>query len=407
MPRYFYTAKDKIGQTKTDFLDAKNSEELASSLRQQGLFLISFQSEKSSQERTAGALTIFNKVSLPEKLFFIRNLQVMITAGVSLPKAVQTLSLQAKSKYFKKALGEIKDKIIQGKSFSESLVGYPAVFSELFQNMIKVGEESGTLEQVLKNLARQLEKEQELRSKIKGAMIYPLVIVSAMVLIGIAMLIFVVPQLAETFAELELSLPLTTRIVIFLGTFLREKWYWLPIIVFVVIFGVKQIVNTKLGKRVFDSMVLRIPIACSLIKQMNSANFARTLSSLTEAGVPLVRSLEIIAGTMNNVYFKESLLLAVDQVRKGAKLSEILRTNEKLYLPIVIQMIEVGEETGETARVLGELAGFLEEEVANAAKNISSLIEPLLMLLVGAAVGFFAVSMLQPMYSMLQGIGND
>jgi type IV pilus assembly protein PilC len=328
----------------------------------------------------------------------------MTSAGVSLPRAIDTLAVQAKNKQFKKALTEIEEKIIHGQSLSESLREYPDIFPDIFQNMIKVGEESGTLEGVLKNLGQQLEKQQELRSKITGALVYPLVVISAMAGIGLLMLIVVVPQLAETFAELELPLPLTTQIVINLGVFLRTRWYFLPVIILALVFSLRGIIRTRTGKRFFDKIFLKIPVLSQLIKETSSANFTRTLGSLIGSGVPLVRSLEIIAGTLGNIYFRDSLLEAAEKVRKGAKLSDSLRPYENLYLPIVIQMIEVGEETGETSQTLDQLATFLEDEVANTTKNLASLIEPLLMLAVGGAVGFFAISMIQPMYSMLEDL---
>ncbi len=231
-----------------------------------------------------------------------------------------------------------------------------------------------------------------------------MVVVSAMIAIGFAMLIIVVPQLAATFAELEISLPFTTKIVIGLGKFLNERWYFLLLIIAGVFIFLKQILKIKLVKRFFDKMVLKIPVVSKLISEINSASFSRTLGSLMSSGVPLVRSLEIISGTLGNIYFKESLLEAAENIKKGAKLSDALNPYQNLYLPIVIQMVEVGEETGETSQILDQLAIFLEEEVANTTKNLASLVEPLLMLAVGAAVGFFAISMIQPMYSMLEAI---
>ncbi|PIP18346.1 MAG: hypothetical protein COX42_01375, partial [Parcubacteria group bacterium CG23_combo_of_CG06-09_8_20_14_all_35_6] len=232
----------------------------------------------------------------------------------------------------------------------------------------------------------------------------PLVVVSAMIAIGFAMLIIVVPQLAATFAELEISLPMTTKIVIGLGQFLNQRWYFLILIIACVFIFLKQILKIKSVRKFFDKIILKFPVVSKLISEINSASFSRTLGSLMDSGVPLVRSLEIISGTLSNVYFKESMIDAAEKIKKGAKLSEALRPYQNLYLPIVIQMVEVGEETGETSRILDQLAIFLEEEVANTTKNLASLVEPLLMLAVGAAVGFFAISMIQPMYSMLGAI---
>ncbi|MBU4351343.1 type II secretion system F family protein [Candidatus Parcubacteria bacterium] len=404
MAHYSYIAKSQQGETKLGLLEAKDETELSASLRQQGLFLISYETKKKPSNLEKFSFILNKGVGIADKIFFIRNLQVMTSAGVSLPKTIGILSGQAKNKNFRKALAEIQRKIIDGGNLSDGMANYPDIFPEIFQNMIKVGEESGTLEQVLKSLSRQLEKEYELKTKITGALIYPLVVISAMIAIGFAMLIIVVPQLAETFAELEISLPLTTRILIGVGQFLKEKWYLLPLIIAAGVIFLKQILKIKSVKRLFDKVFLKTPLVSKLVSQINSASFTRTLGSLMASGIPLVRSLEIIAGTLGNVYFKDSLADAAEQIKKGAKLSDALKPYSHLYLPIVIQMIEVGEETGETSNMLAQLAGFLEDEVANTTKNLAAAIEPILMLVVGAAVGFFAVSMIQPMYSMLEGI---
>lgn len=404
MPNFSYIAKNEQGETKTGFLEAKDESELAAAIRRQGLFLISLDTETKSKSKP-NYLSFLNRgPGLAEKVFFIRNLQVMIAAGVSLPRAINTLVLQAKNKRFKMVLSEIEEKIIHGRSLSDGMADYEDIFPEIFQNMIKIGEESGTLEQVLGNLDIQLEKQQELRSRLIGAAIYPAVIISAMVVIGIIMMVVVVPKLADTFNDLGITLPITTRMVIWLGMFLQKYWYLLPLIIAGVVFAFSRLLATKLGKKSFDKIILHIPVVSKLVRETNSAVFARTLGSLSASGVPLIRSLEIISGTFGNFYFRQSLLEAIEKIKKGTKLAEALKPYENLYLSIIIQMIEVGEETGETSRVLNQLAVFLEEEVANATKNIASLIEPLLMVVVGAAVGFFAVSMIQPMYSMLEAI---
>jgi type IV pilus assembly protein PilC len=337
-------------------------------------------------------------------MMFTRNLQVMVSAGISLPRAIRTLSLQTKNKNFQQILLEVAEEINKGNSLSDALIKYPNFFSELFQSMIKVGEESGTLEEVLKVLTRQMERDYELKSKIKGALIYPAVIVCAMIGIGVLMLVMVVPKLAATFEELGAELPPTTRFVIGLGTFLAQKWFIVILIIAIVVFILRLSLKTKNGKKILDGLVLKLPAISSLIKKTNSASTSRTLSSLISSGVPLLRSLEIISGTLGNFYFHQAIADSIEKVRKGQKLSEALSSYQNLYPPLVIQMLEVGEETGETAEILGKLSDFFEDEVANTTKNLSAVIEPVMMLLIGGAVGFFAISMIQPMYSMLGAI---
>jgi len=406
MPKYFYIARSLKGENKTGTQEAKDTHELARILRQEGYFLVSadLEEKETKKRRFEISLPFLAEVGLKEKMFFTRNLKVMIAAGVPFPRALRILAEQSKSKKFRNALIDISEEIIKGKSFSQGLSGYPGVFSELYQNMIKVGEEAGTMEEVLDVLTQQMEREHELKSKIKGAMIYPAVIILAMLGIGFLMLVMVVPRLAETFKELNVELPLTTKIVISLGTFLAQKWYLaiLLLIIFSILFRLS--LKTIIGKKIIDTLILKIPIISTLIKKTNSAYTTRTLSSLIVAGVPIVRSLEIVSGASANFYFKEAMARVAEKVKKGEKLSEAMKSYSNLYPPLVLGMMEVGEETGETSGILAKLADFYEEEVTTATKNLASVIEPILMLFVGAAVGFFAISMIQPMYSMLGAI---
>ena len=404
MPNYNYFAKSLKGEIRSGTLEAKNEKELARFLRQEGYVLISVNLETKKRKLEISLPFLKQSVSLTDKMMFTRNLQVMVSAGISLPRAIRTLSLQTKNKRFQRILLEVVEEINKGKSLSDALVKHPDAFSELFQNMIKVGEESGTLEEVLKVLTRQMEKDYELKSKIKGALIYPAVIVCAMIGIGILMLIMVVPKLAVTFEELGTELPPTTRFVIGLGTFLAQKWFIVVLIVVILFFFLRLSLKTKNGKKILDGLILKLPAVSALVKKTNSASTSRTLSSLIASGVPLLRSLEIISGTLGNFYFHQAITDSIDKVRKGQKLSEALSPYQNLYPPLVIQMLEVGEETGETAEILGKLSDFFEDEVTNTTKNLSAVIEPVMMLLIGGAVGFFAISMIQPMYSMLGAI---
>lgn len=405
MPKYFYTAKSLKGEEKSGVLEAKDIHQLAKKLREQSFILIKAETGTDLAKKRKFAISLpFGGVGLKEKMFFTRNLQVMIASGLPLPRAIEILSSQTKSKKFQKTLLNIKEDVIKGKSLSEALSIYPDIFSELFLNMVKVGEEAGTLDEVLKILAQQMERENTLKSKITGAMIYPAVIIVAMIGIGILMLVMVVPQLAATFKELEIELPVTTKFVMGLATFLVEKWYLVILILVFFIFFFLQAKRTKRGKATIDSLLLKLPIISPIIRKTNAAQTVRTLSSLIASGVPIVRALEIVSGTLGNIYFKKAISEAAERVRKGEKLSEALKPYQDIYSLTVIQMIAVGEETGETSNILQKLADFFEEEVGRATENLASVIEPVIMLIIGAAVGFFAISMVQPMYSMLQGL---
>lgn len=411
MSKYFYRAvSPKLGE-KIGFAEAKNAQELAHTLREKGYILVKAElakkeenSRKISFLKALNFFSAFRRVSLKEKIFFVRNLRVMLKSGISLPRALTTLTKQARQKKFKKALFDIAERVTKGESFSQALSYYPDIFPEIFQSMIVVGEESGTLEEILRGLTEQMEKEQEIRSKIVGAMVYPIVILVAMIGIGVLMLVVVVPKLAETFRELNVELPFTTRLVVWLGTFLAEKWYWLILIIFLLIVSGRILLKSDKGHRFISGIFLKIPFISSMIEKTNSARTARMLSILISSGIPIVRSLEILSDTIGNFYFKKVIKDAVEKVRSGQKIYEALRTERKLYPLLFLEMVEIGEETGETASILAKLADFYEEEISNITKNLSSVIEPVLMLIIGSIVGFFAVSMLQPMYSMLQAI---
>lgn len=404
MPKYLYKAKSLAGQEKSGVLEAKDVRQLSQKLHGQGFMLIKADEIGETKKEAFKISLPFFKVSLTDKMFFIRNLQVMIAAGLPLPRAIGALSNQVKDTKMRTALLDIKEEITKGKSLSESMARHTEIFSELFQSMVKVGEESGTLDKVLGSLGLQLEKEHGLKSKIKGAMVYPAVIICTMMGVGVLMLVMVIPKLAATFEELNIELPMTTQFIIGLADFVIQSWYLaiIGIVVLIVLFS--QLTKITEVKKIIDRVVLKIPIFSSIIKTTNSASTVRTLSSLISAGTPLPRALEITSGTMGNYYYKTAMKESAIKVRKGVKLSEVLSTHKGIYPPIVIQMIAVGEETGETSTILSKLADFFEEEAGNATKNLAAVIEPILMVIIGLVIGFFAVSMIQPMYSMLGAV---
>lgn len=404
MPTYRYKAISKKGEYVSGKESAQSSSDLARMLREKGYVLTDAEEEGAKKQARNPLPSFLFGVSLQDKLIFMRNLKVMVGAGIGLPKTLEVLEAQASSKKLKKALRDMREKVLQGHQLSETMQAYPDIFPALFVNMIRTGEESGTLENVLSQLALQLEREHDLKSKIQGALMYPAVIVIAMIGIGTLMLVLVVPQLARTFKDLGVELPLTTRFVIGFADFLVNFWYIAIVLVLLAIVGLYQLIRSKTGKEALDAVVLRLPVFGNIVKKINTAFFARTLSSLIGAGIPIVRSLEVTSTVLQNTKFQEVLLLASKEMRKGTKLSEVLSRHTNLYPLVVVQMLEVGEETGQTSDLLAKLADFFEEEVATITKNLASIIEPLLMLIIGAVVGFFAVSMIQPMYSMLGNV---
>lgn len=406
MPTYFYTAITASGEKVSGSEVAQDERQLASILRGKGYLLTTAKTEQAKRRllNVSSLLDKLRPISLGDKLLFCRNLQVMVAAGIPLPRALDILFAQARNGNFRKVLLDVKTKVVEGKSLSEAMREHPTVFSDLFMSMIKVGEESGTLEQVMGQLTLQLERLHDLRSKVVGALMYPAVVIVAMIGVGTLMLILVVPKLADTFEDLEVPLPLTTRVVIGVGTFLAERWYIAFPAVLGLLVALFRFIKTKPGRRMLHRFLLKTPVFGNIIRKTNSALMTRTLSSLIASGVPIVRAIEITSQVVGNVYFQDSLAVCAKSVAKGGKLSASLKEYEHLYPIVVVQMVEVGEETGETGHILGKLAEFYEEEVGQITKNLTSIIEPILMLVVGAAVGFFAVSMIQPMYGMLSAI---
>ncbi len=406
MPNYSYKAKSFDGADSSGKLQAQDEHELALALKGQGLILIDAQIEGKKKGFNREISLPFLGVSSTEKIMMTRNLGVMFSTGLSMVKIFDILSLQSRNHQLKSALMDIKEKVSKGESLSDALSRYPKIFSELFVNMIKVGEESGTLEEILQILALQLGKEHELKSKIKNAMIYPSIIVAVMVVVGIVIITVVLPSLSVFFASMSVPIPIYTRIILFGGGFLSKNWYLLILGPLAIAAAFYFSLKTTKGKWALDTFLLRLPVISPIVKKSNSAFLIRSLSSLISSGVPMVRSLEISSKTVNNHYFSIALVNASVKIKKGEKLSGALRENIKLFPFGVIEMIEVGEETGKTAVVLKKLAEFYEQEATAAVEKLAILIEPLLIVFLGVSVGFFAFSIIQPMYSSLKFIGS-
>jgi type IV pilus assembly protein PilC len=417
MSLYKYKAKNLQGHEIEGSLEAQNEHHLAQLLKQQGYFLISSQNTEIGSQKTnknkqffvsslnkIGFLSSLFGVSLTEKLFFTRNLEVMVKSGISLVRAFDISAAQSRSKKFKNALTDIAQRINKGESLSQALGYYPNIFPLLFQETIRVGEETGNLAESLRALSDQMEKEHSLKSKVKSAMVYPLIVLIITLLMAIFMLIFAVPKLKATFQELGVELPLTTKAVLGLADFATQKWPLFLLCVIIFAAALLVFLKSKIGKKIQAILFLKMPFLAKITRQTNSAIVLRTLSSLLKAGVPIVRSLIITSGSVNNFYFKQALQASAREIEKGEKLSVALGAFQKIFSPMVIQMIEVGEETGETPQVLSKLAEFLEEEASQSTQKISVIIEPLLILFLGGIVGFFVISMMQPMYSILGGI---
>ena len=403
MPQFSYKAVGADKKIKYGKLLAIDKGDLLRKLSNMGLTLLSSE-EKASEKKEKSNINIsklLKRVGIVDKMLFTRHLGVMLKAGLSFSRALTVLSEQTSNAYFKEVLSGVEKDVQKGNSLANSLAKYPKVFDSLFVNMIRVGETSGNLEEVLDILALQLKKSHELSSKVKGAMMYPAVIVFAMVVIGTLMMIYVVPTLLGIFEEMETELPATTKVIIFISDTLQNYGIFV-FLGFVVLAGLfSWVVKTAKGKKAFDYFLLHIPAIGKIISKINMARFSRTLSSMIASGVSIVEALEIISGTLGNTYYKNSVRKACDDMQKGVALSEVIGRYGKLYQPLMVHMIEVGEETGTLENTLKQVAEFYEEEIDQITSNMSSIIEPALMLVIGGAVGFFAVSMIQPMYGIM------
>ena len=348
--------------------------------------------------------SFLGNISTAQKIAFAKNLSAMIKAGLSLSRALSVIERQSSNQRFKSVVENINLEIKKGKTLSEALTNYPNIFSDLFISMAKAGEESGSLSQALSNVTIQMEKTYRLQGKIKGALIYPAVIVGVMVIVGILMFIFVVPGITATFKELNTELPISTKFIIFISDFLSTHWFAAILIILAFVSGIYFSLKTALGKRVSNYAVMRLPVIGDLIKESNAARVARTLSSLLSAGVPVAQAIIITKDIVGNYYYKQVLEEASRVVEKGENISSVFLKNPNLYPTFVGEMMSVGEETGNMSEMLEEVAIFYELDVDERTKDVSTIIEPVLMVVIGITVGFFALSMVAPIYSVMDNI---
>lgn len=345
-----------------------------------------------------------SRVKQDELVMMTRNLSSMLKAGLPLSRALSVIERQSRNPRMKGIMKSARDGINKGDPFNVVLKEFPKTFSPLYIAMVRAGEESGGLVTALQTISMQLERSSTLKKKIKGAMMYPSVVLGVMGIIGVLMMIYVVPTLTSTFVKLEIELPMSTQIIIGTSNFLSNHGLVALLGFILVVASVVMSARTKLGKRVIAFMILHLPVIGALVKQTNAAYTARTLSSLLSSGVDVINAIKITEDVLQNVYYKEVLHEASVQVEKGSPLSETFIKYEKLYPILVGEMILVGEETGQISQMLAELAIFYETEVEQKTKDLSTIIEPILMVTIGAGVGFFALAMITPIYSISDSI---
>ncbi len=402
-----YKAIKRDGSTYEDKKDAKSEDELYRFLKSDGETLV--YAREINEEGRFGIFKKLKNVSFggvkeQDKISFAHNMGSMIEAGLPVARALGVMERQTKNKKFKEIIQSINTKLKGGVSFSEGLEGFPKIFPPIFISMVHAGEESGNLSNSLKIVASQLDKSNKLKKKIRGALMYPTIILIAMLIVGALMLIFIVPTLTATFKELNVDLPMSTQIIISVSDFLKNNTILALILLASLITGFVIFKRQPKGKKIVDTLVLKIPVVGTMVQETNSARVSRTLSSLLTAGVEVVKALEITSEVIQNTKFKKVLTYAQEQIQRGSTMSSIFQENEEYYPALVNEMMAVGEETGKLPEMLLRVAVFYEDEVDQKTKNMSTIIEPFLMVFIGAIVGFFAVSMISPMYSLTSGL---
>lgn len=346
----------------------------------------------------------FTRVPFVQKILFVHNLSIMVKAGLSIVEGLRILSEQVENKKLKRVIGEIKLQVEKGRQLSEALSDYPKIFPPIYVSMVGAGETAGKMEESLTQVSNQMKKSHELTSKIKGALIYPIVVLTAMTGIGIFMMTFVIPKILVMFEEMNAELPLSTRILMTVMNGMRD--YGILIVIATVAFVATfiQLMKKAAFKEAVHGINLKLPIAGEIIKKINIARFTLTLSSLLKSAIPIIDAVKITSSVVGNVKYKNDLLAVSEALKKGETLSDALGRSEGRFPPIVVQMIMVGEQSGEVEAMLKELAEYYGDEVDTTMKNFSTIIEPILILVLGIGVAGIAVSVIMPMYSLTQNI---
>lgn len=393
-------ATNKDGETYEETFDLADKFAVYREIRERGDTVVDVKEVSKNSFSFSKINLLFGSVSMDEKVMMTRNLSAMLEAGLTVARALDVIERQSKNPKLKSVVAGLIEDVKKGDPLSKALEKFDHIFSPLLISMVRAGEESGQLSESLKVVSKQMESSNNLSKKIKGAMMYPSIVLIAMVGIGILMLMYVVPTLSQTFEELGTELPPTTQIIITASEFLATNSILSLILIALVIAGFVYGLRTRTGKRIVDFVTLRIPVISGLIMEINSARTARTLSSLLSAGVDMILAISITKDVVQNEYYQKVLVEAEGSVTKGGALSEVFLKYPKLYPPLVPEMMAVGEETGRLSDMLKETADFYESSVDRQTKDLSTIIEPFLMIFIGAFVGFFALSMIAPIYSL-------
>jgi general secretion pathway protein F len=405
MPVYEYTALDAKGKTKSGIIDADGTSAARQKLRSTGIFPVSIKETQELLEKKAPrglALSrYFSRVKPTEIAMMTRQLSTLISAGLPLVSALDALLPQTKSHGFKRTLAQIKDAIVEGNSFAQSLSQYPGIFTPLYVNMVRAGETSGTLEIVLDRLADITEKQQDLKNRIQTALAYPILMCIICVLVLFVLLTYIVPSIISIFTEMNQVLPTPTRLLILLSGFFKSYWWAVLAGLAGAFAALQQAKKTEKGRYWFDKAKLSAPVLGVLTQKLAVARFSRTLGSLLENGVSMLIALEIVKNIAGNQLISNTVENAAGEVGKGQALGSALSEGQT-FPHLSIQMIQVGEQSGELEAMLNKVADVYEKEVESAIMRLTSYLEPLMILVMATIVGFIVLSICLPIFEMNQ-----
>lgn len=396
-----YKASTQDGRIVQGIIDAKDENEAAGYLRSKELLPI--QIKKQAESFLLRYLPFLNKVGTNDVILFTRQLSSMLTSGLTLMRGLQIYKDQLQNQQMIEIVSGIIADIEEGKSLSSAVAKYPEVFSPIYISLIKAGESSGLLDKVLLRLANNMEKQQKLRSTVKGALLYPAIVVILMILVIFIMMIFVIPQLSALYTNLNVPLPLPTRIVVGASSFIGTFWPLVLVLIFGLIYFFRRWKRTLEGQLILDDFILKLPIFGKLIKQTILSEFSRTFGLLVGTGTLVVESLLETADTTGNIHFKNAIKGVAKQVEKGVSIGDSMSAYP-LFPPMLIQLIKVGEQTGKVDETLVKASEYFEDEVNQQVRTLTTALEPFIMIVLGIGVAFLIISVITPIYSLISNL---
>jgi len=404
VPVYQWKGRTLSGEVQTGELEVGTQDEVLAHLRKKRIIAM-FVREKAKPISLSLRLRGASGVKVKDLAVFTRQFATMINAGLPLVQCLDILAQQVENTTFKQIIGNVMNDVESGSTLAEALRRHPKVFDRLFSNMVQAGEAGGVLDDILLRLATYIEKAEALRRKVKSAMTYPLVVMFVAVGATMFMLIFIIPTFAKIFTEFGGDLPLPTKIVLGLSSFLRNFWYILLGMGGLAVFGYRQYSSTEKGRRNIDKLKLSIPVLGDVLRKGAIARFTRTLGTLISSGVPILDGLEITATTSGNKIIEEAIMATRGSIREGETIAAPLK-GSKVFPPMVVQMIGIGEETGALDEMLNKIAAFYDDEVNTAVDTLTSVIEPIMIVVMGVMVGGMVVAMYMPMFKLVSVVAG-